>query len=138
MTHNMTKHPHILRPLLLLLTLLLPAVAWGQTNITALSQITDADGHYVIIQNISGGTAGVSTFNGTLEAAIDPDTHMPYRISGLTAPLFTTLTGTVKNLVLEDVAISVDGQVGAVARVANGTARIYNVGILSGTVKSTA
>ena len=34
MTHNMTKHPHILRPLLLLLTLLLPVVAWGQTTYT--------------------------------------------------------------------------------------------------------
>ena len=118
---------------LLTLTPWLPAAA--QTTITALNQITDADGHYIINSIISGGTPGVTTFNGTLEANIDPSTHMPYRISGLTAPLFTTLTGTVKNLVLEDVNISGHtGNTGSVACTANGAARIYNVGILSGSV----
>ena len=82
--------------------------------------------------------AGVATFNGTLEAAIDPTTHMPYKITGLTAPLFTTLTGTVKNLVLEGVSISGNtGNTGAIACTANSAARIYNVGILSGSVGGT-
>ena len=109
------------------------------TTISSLSAISDADGSYVIGANISGGTPGVSTFNGTLEAAIDPDTHMPYRISGLSAPLFETLTGTVKNLVLEGVSISGHtGNTGAIACTANGDARIYNVGILSGSVGGTA
>jgi len=106
-------------------------------GITSLSDITDADGQYTINQDISDGTPGVTTFNGTLEAAINPETHMPYRITGLRAPLFTTLTGTVKNLVLEDVSISSgddDGNTGAIACTANGDARIYNVGILSGSV----
>lgn len=111
--------------------------AWGQTNITALSQITDPDGHYVITQDITGGTPGVATFNGTLEANINSTTKMPYKITGLSAPLFTTLTGTVKNLVLEDVSISQSGKVGSIACTANGAARIYNVGILSGSVGST-
>lgn len=111
--------------------------AWGQTNITALSQITDPDGHYVITQDITGGTPGVATFNGTLEANINSTTKMPYKITGLSAPLFTTLTGTVKNLVLEDVSISQSGMVGSIACTANGAARIYNVGILSGSVGST-
>ena len=108
------------------------------TEITALSQITAADGNYIIKDNITGGTAGVTEFNGTLEAAIDPTTNMPYRITGLRAPLFTTLTGTVKNLVLEDVNISGNtGNTGAIACTANGAARIYNVGILSGSVGGT-
>ena len=115
------------------LTPWLPAAA--QNTITALSQITDADGHYVINANISGGTPGVTTFNGTLEANIDTTTHMPYRIKNLSAPLFTTLTGTVKNLVLENVGITGHtGNTGAIACTANGAARIYNVGILSGSV----
>ena len=62
---------------------------------------------------------------------------MPYRISNLSTPLFTTLTGTVKNLVLESVSISSgddSGNTGAIACKANGSARIYNVGILSGSV----
>ena len=133
----MRKLKHI-RKLITLLALLAPLIVWGQTNITSLSQITDADGHYVITQDINGGTPGVSTFNGTLEANINTSTHMPYRIKNLTAPLFTTLTGTVKNLVLEDVAISNhSGTTGAVACTANVAARIYNVGILSGEVGGT-
>lgn len=110
----------------------------GGIAITSLSDITDADGHYTINQDISGGTPGVTTFNGTLEAAINTETHMPYRITGLSAPLFTTLTGTVKNLVLEDVNISGNtGNTGAIAGTANSAARIYNVGILSGSVGGT-
>ena len=110
---------------------------WGQTNITSLSQIDDSNGHYIITQDINGGTPGVSTFSGTLEANINPTTKMPYRITNLSAPLFTTLTGTVKNLVIENVSISQSGQVGSIACTANGSARIYNVGILAGSVKST-
>ena len=108
------------------------------TNITSLSQITATDGTYIITSDISGGSPGVQTFSGTLEAAIDPETHMPYRISGLSTPLFETLTGTVKNLVLEGVNISGNnGNTGAIAGTANSAARIYNVGILSGSVGGT-
>lgn len=130
-------HATLLRIFLLLPALLFPGVIWGQTNITSLGSITNPDGHYVITQDITGGTPGVTTFNGILEANIDPTTHMPYRISGLSAPLFTTLTGTVKNLVLEDVNITSGTDVGAIAGTANGAARIYNVGILSGSVGGT-
>ncbi len=123
--------------LFLLLTTGMSGV-WGQTSITSLSQITDENGNYIISGDISGGTPRVSTFNGTLEAAINPSTKMPYRITGLSAPLFTTLTGTVKNIVLEDVSISSnEGNTGAIACTANGAARIYNVGILSGSVGGT-
>ena len=123
---------------LAMILMVMPAMK-AQTNITALSQINDPDGHYIITQNINGGAPSVGTFNGTLEANINSATKMPFRISGLTAPLFTTLTGTVKNLVLEDVAISGhSGNTGAVACEASGAARIYNVGILSGEVGGTA
>ena len=134
------KQLHYTSKTLFILSLMLTfglTQVWGQTNITSLSQITDADGHYIITQDISGGTPGVTTFNGTLEANFDPDTHMPYKITGLGAPLFTTLTGTVKNLVLEDVNISSGDNVGAIAGTANGSARVYNVGILSGSVGGT-
>lgn len=110
--------------------------AWAQdpTEITSLSSITASNGHYVITQDIAGGAPGVATFGGTLEAAIDPETNMPFRIKNLTAPLFTTLTGTVKNVVIENVSISGGTNVGAVACTADESARIYNVGILGGSV----
>ena len=112
---------------------------WGQTEITSLSDITDPTGQYRLTSDVSGsGHTSIATFSGTLEAAINPETHMPYRITGLSAPLFTTLTGTVKNLVLEGVSISGNsGNTGAIACTANGEARIYNVGILSGSVGGT-
>ena len=111
-------------------------VAWGQTDITSLSDITDPTGSYRLTSDLSGsGHTSIATFSGTIEAAIDPTTKMPYRITGLDAPLFTTLTGTVKNLVLEGVNISGNtGNTGAIAATANGAARIYNIGILSGSV----
>ena len=131
-----TKHKTTNKTILFLL-LSIGSVLVHATDITSLSQITDTDGTYVITQDISGGTAGVATFNGTLEAAIDPTTHMPYKITGLSAPLFTNLTGTVKNLVLDNVTITsgdASGNTGAIACTANSAARIYNVGILSGSV----
>ncbi|MCR4829787.1 MAG: hypothetical protein K5864_10065 [Bacteroidales bacterium] len=124
----------------MLLTLLLPTALWADpTSINSLSSL-GSSGDYVITQDIdaSGFNASIATFSGSLEAAIDPATNMPYRITNLSAPLFETLTGTVKNLVLEDVGISGHGgNTGAIACTANGAARIYNVGILSGSVGGT-
>ena len=116
--------------------LLVTAGAYAQQEISSLSEITNANGNYRLTDDASD-TPGVDTFSGTLEAAIDPTTKMPYRITGLDKPLFTTLTGTVKNLVLEDVSISGSGNTGAIAATAEGAARIYNVGILSGSVGGT-
>ena len=124
---------------LLLGVFLLPLQLQAQTDITSLSSITDMAGSYRLTANVSGAghTTITGPFTGTLEAAIDPATHMPYRITGLDAPLFTTLSGTVKNLVIENVNINQSGQVGAISCTATGSARIYNVGILGGTVAST-
>lgn len=112
--------------------------AWGETtDITSLSDITDMAGNYRLTGDVSGSghTTIAGPFTGTLEAAINPSTHMPYKITNLSAPLFTTLTGTVKNLVLESVGISGNtGNTGAIACTASDAARIYNVGILSGSV----
>ena len=118
--------------------LLAPFLGWGQTQITSLDNI-GSTGDFIITADIdaSSFTSSIQSFSGTLQANIDPATKMPYRIKNLNVPLFTTLTGTVKNLVIENVTISRSGMVGAVACTANGAARIYNVGILAGTVGST-
>ena len=131
---------HSAARLLTALLLMCTTGARGQTNITSLSAITtDPTAHYILTSDVSGsGHTSIASFSGTLEAAINPDTKMPYRITGLSAPLFTTLTGTVKNLVLEGVSISGNsGNTGAIAATAEGAARIYNIGILSGSVGGT-
>ena len=102
------------------------------TDITSLSQITSSDGYYRLTADVSD-TPGVTEFSGFLDGNM-------HKISSVSAPLFTTLTGTVKNLVLENVSISsgdVSGNTGAIACTANDAARIYNVGILSGSVSGT-
>ena len=112
------------------------------TDIDELSKLQSmsASGSFKIVNDIdASGFSTISSFSGTLEAAINPETHMPYRIQNLSVPLFNTLTGTVKNLVIESVNISGhDGNTGAIACEASGSARIYNVGILSGSVGGTA
>ena len=113
------------------------------TSITSLAGITSATGDYIITADIDASdfSESIASFSGTLEAEINPATKMPNRIKNLSMPIFTTLTGTVKNLVLEDVSISsgdASGKTGAIACTANGSARIYNVGILSGSVGGTA
>ncbi|MBO7489504.1 MAG: hypothetical protein J6T88_04415 [Bacteroidales bacterium] len=136
----MKKTNKYLKISLVLTLLLLPLASLAQTDITSLSSITDMTGSYRLTANVSGEghTTITGPFTGTLEAAIDPTTNMPYRITDLDAPLFTTLSGTVKNLVIESVAISGhEGNTGAIACTANGAARIYNVGILSGSVGGT-
>lgn len=135
------QHKRLSCRILFALLIFLPTLGWAQEDITSLSSITNMAGHYRLTANVSGAghTTITGPFTGTLEAAIDPATKMPYRITDLDAPLFTTLSGTVKNLVLENVSISqnVEVGVGAIACMANGSARIYNVGILSGSVGNT-
>ncbi len=125
----------------LLLLTLSPAVQAQSTAITSLSSINDFSGNYTITADIDASSFSTfsTTFSGTLTASIDPLTGMPYRIKNLTEPLFTTLSGTVCNLVIENVDISNhSGNTGAIACEANSAARIYNVGILSGMVGGTA
>ena len=135
------RYGHLRGVAAVLLLMLLPVCASAQTNIDSLSTITsDPTGNYRITADIdASGFTSIASFSGTLEAAIDPATHMPYRIKNLTAPLFDTLTGTVKNLVIEGVSINTtdDKNTGAIARTANGSARIYNVGVLGGSVGGT-
>lgn len=121
----------------LIATLLLLALGAGTVfaddiNITSLSEITDADGSYVITQNIDASSfnTSITSFSGTLTAQAKDDGTFPV-ISGLKVPIFTTATGaTISNIMLKDVTISQDGYVGTIACTANGTTRIYNCGIL--------
>jgi hypothetical protein len=106
------------------------------TEITSLSGISNSNSAYRLTEDIADASTDrpeVSTFSGIL----DCNNHT---IKGLDAPLFATLTnGTVRNLNLEDVNINQtsEGNVGAIAATANGGSRIFNVGILSGSIGGT-
>ena len=115
---------------LLMTTIIGTTAVCAQTNITSLSDITDSNGNYIITENISGGTAGVSTFSGTLTAQAKADGTFPV-ISGINQPLFTTVTdATISNLTFKGITVSGSGPVGAICGTANGATRIYNCGIM--------
>ena len=107
----------------------------GYTQIYSLSEIVDfsASARYEIVCDVDGSTLGssIATFAGTLDGGL-------HTITGLSVPLFSTLSGaTIKNVILDKVGISSgdsNGHAGAIACVANGASRIYNCGILSGSV----
>ncbi len=99
-------------------------------DIASLASITNSSGAYRLTADATDAP-GVTTFSGILDGG-------GHTISGLTAPLFETLTnGTVRNVNLSGVSISShSGPTGAIAGTANGGSRIYNVGILDGSVGS--
>ena len=137
--YNVGSRTYVLRNMLVLMMMMIGANVWGQTAITALSQITDQAGQYVITGDIdaSSFTSSISSFSfsGTLTAQAKADGTFPV-IRGLKVPIFTTVTGaTISNIMLKSVGISQNGYVGAIACTANGTTRIYNCGILPTTAK---
>ena len=123
-----------LKGTLLVLLMLLPTMVWGQTpitNIAGLNAMTE-NGNYIITADIEDASTYTTktSFTGTLTAQAKADGTFPV-ISGLTQPLFTTANGaTISNIMLKNVQISKDGDVGAIACTANGATKIYNCGIL--------
>lgn len=77
----------------------------------------------------SGFTTSISGFTGVL----DGDYH---KISNLSKPLFASTDGAIiRNITFESLSINVTGNVGAITGEAMGNTRIYNCGVLSGSVK---
>ena len=102
---------------------------------TQASEITALSGHYILTENVSADVFE-NLKSGNFTGTFDGDMHT---ITGtLEHPLFNCVSGgTVKNVILQNVGISQDGIVGAIAGTAEGASRIYNCGILSGNVGST-
>lgn len=123
------------------LTLFLNGNAWAvdQTQINSLAGLNamTANGNYIITADIDATNYAptlTEAFTGALTAQAKADGTYPV-ISGLSQPLFTTVTGaTISNIMLKNVTVSGSGSVGAIAGTADGATRIYNCGILPGTI----
>lgn len=101
---------------------------------SSIGENPDMTGHYILVDDTPASWLAnlynTTAFTGTLEGEAKDDGTFPV-ITGLRQPLFKTITGgTVKNVMLQDVSISQDGYVGAIACTADGATRIYNCGIL--------
>ena len=103
------------------------------SSVSDFSKITsNPDALFIVTSDFSASSLNESIdgsgFTGTFDGGY-------YTISGLTKPLFTNLNGgTVKNVRLSEVNIPSGSNVGAICDEAGGTTKIYNCGILSGSV----
>ena len=100
------------------------------TEVSFSSEITDMNGNYILASNFSStGSVGTSDnpFKGTIDGNFNPLT--------LSYPLVAYANGaTIKNVILASVSISSGTNVGAICCEATGDTRIYNCGVLDGSV----
>ena len=115
-------------------TLYLESVAEAK-EIHSSDEITDPNGYYLLAEDFTftSDFTSISNFTGIIDGQL-------HTISGtLTKPLVNTANGAIiRNVILESVNIDETGNVGAIANEATGATRIYNCGILGGSVKGTA
>ena len=115
----------------------------GQTTITSMSGITSATGSYVLASSFSTtgtpangiGSTSDNPFKGTIDGQL-------VTITGTwDKPLFDYVEdATIKNVIIQNVDINIptaNTNVGAIAGNAKGETRIYNCGILGGSVGGT-
>ena len=102
------------------------------TLITSLSDITNLSGKYRLAADIVASDGISGEFTGQLDGNF-------HKIYSLSKPLFESTNGAhIFNLMLEDINVGDieggNGNVGAITKKAGGNTRIYNCGILSGSV----
>ena len=104
-------------------------------TITSGDEIESMDGYYYLAENFTPPTDPIGTaadpFRGTIDGQLNA--------FELSCPLFDYVEGaTIKNVIISNAKnISESGDVGAIANNAKGDTRIYNCGILSGSVSGT-
>ena len=91
--------------------------------------IDDPEGTYILDSDFTQtGTRLSVPFTGILDGQ--------YNSIELSAPLFDEVNGgTIKNVVVSNVSIKSGTNIGAICNEASGSAKIYNCGVLSGSVK---
>ena len=111
-----------------------PYLIYGVTDftnfVTNVNNGTTASKCYKLGSDVSAsGMAAITTeFTGTFDGGL-------HTISDLGHALFNSVNGgVVKNVILDNVGINSGTNVGAICNEAKGTTRIYNCGILSGSV----
>ena len=112
-----------------------PYLIYGTTDlnnfVTSVNNGTAGSSCYKLCFDVSAtDIAAINAINEVFTGTFDGGYHS---ISGLSRPLFNTITdGTVKNVVL-DPNTTVNGN-GAICNEADGNTKIYNCGVLSGTI----
>ena len=103
-------------------------------EVHSLSEISDMNGHYLLAQDFTFDSGSIGTSEHPFRGIIDGQLNT---ISGTTSvPLVAYADGgaIIRNVILEEVGISTGTNVGAICCEATGATRIYNCGILGGSV----
>ena len=122
---------------------------WAQTEISSLSDIKAVNGNYKLSSSFS--TTGTARVGGTEGGAVIGTSTNPFKgtidgqlvtiIGTWDKPLFGYVEdATIKNVIIKSVSIDIDDDntnAGAIASNAKGETRIYNCGILGGSVSGT-
>ena len=99
-----------------------------ETFIDMASSDEGATYHYLLNADVNAGSEITIPFSGTFDG-------QGHTISGLDHALFNSIDGgTVKDVILDDVNITSGTNVGAITNETSGASRIYNIGILGGSV----
>lgn len=95
------------------------------------SEITNMQGSYILASDFTSSSS-IGTSSAPFKGVIDGQLNI---ISGLNHPLVNYAEGAViKNVILSNVSISGSTNVGTICNEADGATKIYNCGVLSGTV----
>lgn len=101
----------------------------GYTLVHRGSEITNMAGKYLLADDFVPGNNPIGTATTPFTGTVDGQFNV---IDGLTHPLFGTVNNaTLKNIIVDNVNITRDGDAGAIACEAAGTSRIYNCGVLA-------
>ena len=106
------------------------AVFLPPTEVSSSSQITDMNGNYILASDFSSSSS-IGTSNNPFKGTIDGGLNTLTLGHSLVA---YAEDATIKNVILKDVSLSGGTNVGAICNEATGETRIYNCGVLSGSV----
>ncbi|MBO5629812.1 MAG: hypothetical protein J5965_12145, partial [Aeriscardovia sp.] len=105
-----------------------PMVIHSSREFTALNGQYTLASDFVFEADFKSLGESDNPFTGSIDGALHP-------ISGLSVPIIAYANGAIiKNVILDEVDITTDGNAGAIAANATGETRIYNCGINSGSV----
>ncbi len=110
-----------------------PYPVMSVSDLAYIAQSGNGSKNYQVQNDIdaSGFNSNITGYSGTFDGNF-------YTISGLSRPLFSTINGgTVKNVRIANVNIASGTDVGAIAGSVSGASKIYNCGVLGGSVSGT-
>ena len=110
------------------------AILMPATEVSSSSEITNMAGNYILAEDFTS-SAAIGSSSNPFRGTIDGN----YKSFSLSGHAFIDVAdgATIKNIIISSVSIDGSGDVGAIVNTATGDTKIYNCGVLSGSVSGT-